>query len=82
LDAVEADVAALLAALLRKLDSDVLGTTAASVLDDRATGLAGSSLLAGRAVRHTVVELKVGVDVGGNVHLGDGELGVAREAGS
>jgi len=81
---VEADVAALLAGAGRKLDSDVLGTTALGVLHDRATGLAGNGLLAYRAVRHTVVEFDIGVHVGRDVHLGNGELlvPIARETGS
>jgi len=81
---VKADVAALLAGGGRKLDSDVLGTTALGVLHDRATGLAGSGLLAYRAIRHAVVEFDIGVHVGRDVHLGDGELlvPIAREAGS
>jgi len=81
---VEANVAALLAGAGRKLDSDVLGTTALGVLNDRAARLAGSGLLADRAVRHAVVDFDVGVHVGRDVHLGDGELlvPVTREAGS
>ena len=53
--------------LRREDDSHVLGTTALGVLDIGTRGAARVTVLAGRAVRHAVVELKVAVELGHNV---------------
>lgn len=61
------------AGLRRVDDGDVLGTTALAV-DHIGAGLAAAGpLLAGRAVRHAVMELKVAVELGLDVHAGQRE---------
>jgi hypothetical protein len=66
-------------------DGNVLGTTALRVLDSRAAALAGRGLLAGRSIRHAIVELQVAVELHGDLELIDGEsrdggIGAGREA--
>jgi hypothetical protein len=45
-----------------------------SVLDNRPASAAAWSLFAGRLIRHLKVEIKLAVELDGNVHLSDGEL--------
>lgn len=55
-------------------DGDVLGTTALGVLDGGSGLGAGRAVLAGRAVRHVVVELEVAVELDAHIEVADGEL--------
>ena len=68
--------AARLATRLAGVDNgNVLGSTALRVLDSCTTALAGRGLLAGRSIRHAVVELQVTVELDGDLELVDGESG-------
>lgn len=65
-----------------EIDLDRLSTTALGVLHSRTLLLARGTLLASRAVRHLVVEVKVGIVLGRDLELGRGEtilLALARE---
>lgn len=53
---------------------DLLGATTLGVLDDGTLGRAGGSVLAQLAVGHVVVELEVGVELGVDLNLVDGEV--------
>ena len=54
-------------------NSDGLSTTALSVGDGGSTSRARAAVLAGRTVRHAVVEFETSVKLGGDVVAGDGK---------
>jgi hypothetical protein len=57
---------------LRGVDNgDALGTTALAVLDSATTLGAGGTVLAGRAVRHLVIEVKVTIELDIELESGD-----------
>jgi hypothetical protein len=73
---VETDLAALLWSLVvaTKIHIHVLRATTLSVLQRGTACRARGVLLAGGAVFHLVVQLKLGVEFGGQVHVGNGEF--------
>ncbi len=65
LDLVDLDLAELLeklGLLLGEADADLLSTTALSVYNSRTLARAGGGVLARRAISHSVVEVKAGID--------------------
>lgn len=62
------------AGTLRKLERDLLSTTALAVLDYGSARLARSSVLASSSVLHLVVELDIGVLGHRDLVLIDGEV--------
>jgi hypothetical protein len=68
---VNPDVTALTLGVSSGLESDLLGTTALSVLDDGAASTAGVNFFARRSVRHFIMTFDLSVLVGRNLVLRD-----------
>jgi hypothetical protein len=82
-NAVDANIAALLAPLRRHLEGDLFGATTLLILHDGATSRAECGMFAGRTIRHAEEEVEIGVERDGYLHFGDGEVLVtARDLGN
>jgi hypothetical protein len=77
-DVVETNLAAVLGALVvaTKIHIHVLRATALGVLQRGTACGARGMLLADGAISHLVVQFKLGVEFGGQVHVGNGEIAV------